>query len=436
MKNRGVLLLIALFAALQLLAGALCGGKEEKLDMTVVNEVVQSALAQWDDLQDGADFEAPLRAQGVAYTILDEDGQALYSSRDAEAEALKEGGSEKGRTALTLHEAIAARDTIVDLDAQMPSKGKVIFHNDLSGLRKRERMNLFFLFLGISFAELALGVGYYCYIRRKIFLPFYKLRDFAVRVAGGDLDFPLQMDRENVFGPFTESFDLMREELKAARIKEQEADRSKKELVAKLSHDIKTPVASIQAVSELMEATAQDAGEREKLAVIRKKAEQIDGMISDLFHATLEELQELSVTTAEYGSDRLCSMLGAADYLKRALIPEAPACMLVFDPLRLQQVFDNIFSNSYKYADTQIRVSFAFTEDALKIEIGDFGPGVSEEELPRLTQKYYRGAGAQKKSGAGLGLYIADYLISRMGGRLLCRNTENGFCTEIFLKLA
>ena len=85
-----------------------------------------------------------------------------------------------------------------------------------------------------------------------VFKPFKKLQSFAVNVARGNLDIPLKMDKNNPFGAFTESFDIMREELAAARQSEYAANRSKKELVASLSHDIKTPVASIKAVSELM----------------------------------------------------------------------------------------------------------------------------------------------------------------------------------------
>ena len=71
--------------------------------------------------------------------------------------------------------------------------------------------------------------------------PFRKLRRFARDVAAGNLDIPLEMDSYGSFGAFTESFGLMREELKKARENERAADQSKKELVASLSHDINTP---------------------------------------------------------------------------------------------------------------------------------------------------------------------------------------------------
>ena len=219
--------------------------------------------------------------------------------------------------------------------------------------------------------------------------PFQKMKDFARRVAGGNLDIPLEMDRYNLFGAFTESFDIMRTELKKARKAEAEANTAKKELVAKLSHDIKTPVASIQAAAEVGAALAEKAqgegpeadgieqgreamknirktsggsssvleGIRENYLQIMRKAEQIGTLVTNLFTATLEELEQLTVAPVDMEGDELEMILRDADYLGRAGIPHIPACLLYADRLRLQQVFDNIFINSYKYAGTQVNVA-------------------------------------------------------------------------------
>jgi len=90
------------------------------------------------------------------------------------------------------------------------------------------------------------------YYKKRIIDPFAKLKDFAKNIAMGDFDIPLETDKHNLFGDFTGSFDLLREELKNAKENEREADRRKKELVASISHDIKTPVAAIKATTELM----------------------------------------------------------------------------------------------------------------------------------------------------------------------------------------
>lgn len=286
--------------------------------------------------------------------------------------------------------------------------------------------------------EILLLAGYLIYIQKTVFHPFRSLKRFAGRVAGGDLDIPLPMDKHNAFGAFTESFDLMREALKTSREQEAEANKSKKELIAKLSHDIKTPVASISAVAELMQVSNLDMDDKtlEQLSVIQSKADQINRLVSDLFHATLEELNQLTVTPTEQNSNVLCDILVAADYQKKADLNDIPPCCLVFDVQRLQQVFDNIFSNAYKYGGEHMEVKCSLNENCFVINVYDDGSGVDDEELPLIHEKFYRGKNANSKHGAGLGLYISRYLLTEMGGSMHCQNTNGGFCVTISLKLA
>lgn len=249
------------------------------------------------------------------------------------------------------------------------------------------------------------------------------MKRFAERIAGGDLDIPLEMDRGNLFGAFTESFDLMRAELRKARLAEARASAGKRELVAKLSHDMKTPVASIKAAAEVGEALSQDEKNRENYARIVRKADQISTLLTNLFSAALEELQELSVTPSDMKSGELRTLLANADYLRRAEIPAVPDCLLYADRLRLQQVFDNLFANSYKYADTEIKCAVWLAEGCLAVSIEDRGGGADASELPFLKEKFRRGSNTGGIEGAGLGLYISDYCMKKMGGRL---DIENG----------
>lgn len=293
---------------------------------------------------------------------------------------------------------------------------------------------LFIFLCAYSVLFAAAGALLYLSCYRSILAPFRKLQGFARNVAAGDLDFPLEM--EGRFGAFTESFDLMREELQTARENERNADRSKKELVASLSHDIKTPVASIKAAAELMSLSARDEKDRTQLARIGEKAEQINTLITDMFHATLEELQELSVTVSEVQSTLLPRLLRNADY-KGFLSPfTIPNCIVLADPVRLQQIFDNVIGNSYKYAGTAMEVSASFEENTLVLEIIDFGPGVPEVDLPIILNKFTRGKNAEDKSGYGLGLFIANTLAEGMSGGLRCENRSGGFAVILSLRLA
>ena len=276
----------------------------------------------------------------------------------------------------------------------------------------------------------------YLYLRRSILIPFQKLQKFARDVAAGNLDIPLEMDRHGRFGAFTESFDLMREELSKSRENERNADRSKKELVASLSHDIKTPVASIKATTELLLLSAGSEKERSRLEQIEAKAEQINTLITDMFHATLEELQALNVTVAEVHSTVIPGLIKNADYKGYTHTFTVPDCIVLADTVRLQQVFDNLIGNSYKYADTEIEVHVAFSEQYLVIDLLDTGPGISQDDLPLITGKYFRGKNAAQKSGYGLGLYISKNLLNQMSGDLRCENYPGGFMVRVLLKLA
>ncbi|MDR1321708.1 MAG: HAMP domain-containing histidine kinase [Gracilibacteraceae bacterium] len=283
------------------------------------------------------------------------------------------------------------------------------------------------LFLTISAAALFLVVLY-----RKILRPFETMRGFAQSIASGELDVPLTMDSGNAFGAFTESFDLMRDELRRAKESERAAEQSKRELVASLSHDIQTPVASIKAVAELMEMTAP-ISERQKLQTIQQKAAQIETLVSELLHTTLEELDSLHVEPVSLQSSELVEIMRKSDYGHRAGLCDLPGCMLRADPARLSQVMDNIFANSYKYADTDIDVSAEADDDGLTITMRDHGPGVAPDELPRLCTKYFRGKGAEGKNGYGLGLFISHAFMERMGGGLICENAAPGFAVKIHL---
>ncbi|MCL1854015.1 MAG: HAMP domain-containing histidine kinase [Peptococcaceae bacterium] len=217
--------------------------------------------------------------------------------------------------------------------------------------------------------------------------------------------------------------------------RERAAGQKNREMVAALSHDIQNPVASIQAVTELMEMT-MDRSRRRKLNTIRQKTGQIHTLVSDLFNTTLEEVNTLSVNPVAFSGNRLADMIRRADYQGQARIGSIPDCLLWGDPVRLDQVFDNIMTNSYKYAGTAVDVSAEIAEKSLVLIFRDYGPGVGPEELPFLEKKYYRGKSADAKSGYGLGLFIVRSLVDHMGGQMACGNAQPGFLVKIRLPLA
>lgn len=385
-------------------------------DTVAVNEVVQSVT------RDIGDMDNHRNETALDYVVLDEDGSLLYKTRAGLSESI--------------NAAIAHRDTILDIAVENSAAGKVIVYNDGAKTLQAQKRTAITVLSVATAVQCAICAVYAVYMHKTIVKPFTKLKGFAERVAGGNLDIPLEMDRRNLFGAFTESFDIMRSELKKARIAEAQANESKKELVAKLSHDIKTPVASIKAVSEVGLAVATNGKDKANYTHIIGKADQINTLVTNLFSATLEELQQLSVTPAHIESGKVKTMLENADYLRRAALPDIPDCLIYADGLRLQQVFDNIFANSYKYAGTEINVAAEKSDGNIAIVIEDFGGGVPEEELPVLKEKFRRGSNSANTEGAGLGLYISDYFIKEMGGVLNVGNGANGLKVTVVLRLS
>lgn len=391
--------------------------KAEHLQDTVaINEIIQTIQSDWNS------FETHINNTNLDYVVLASDEKVLYRTTSGLSESI--------------NAAIRHKDTILDIEIDGSAAGKVIVYNDDPMAFQTEKQTVIFAVAAVMILQCGICAAYFFYLCRIVIKPFHKLKNFAERIAGGNLDIPLEMDRQNLFGAFTESFDIMRSELKKARIAEARANASKKELVAKLSHDIKTPVASIKAASEVGAAFAADEKTRKNYEQIIQKADQINTLITNLFSATLEELQELSVLPTDLKSEELRTLLQNADYLCRTVIPTIPDCMLFADRLRLQQVFDNIFANSYKYANTKINVTICMEYKYLTVCIEDYGGGVDESELLILKEKFKRGSNTTDIDGAGLGLYISDYCMEKMRGRLDIENGLNGLKATVWIALS
>jgi len=283
--------------------------------------------------------------------------------------------------------------------------------------------------------------------------PVQELQHFSEAIAKGNLDEPLPIHKNNIFGNFVEAFDLMREQLISARLREIEAEKARKELVTELSHDIKTPVAVIKATCEVLEAQYSieprpDPDKLSKLSTISQKADTISRLVNNMMHANLEDLEQLEVTPTEESSLLIIDFLDNIRHYGNIILDnDLPGCLVYMDRLRMEQAIDNVVGNSCKYAGTDIHVSFdtysvetsldrsagIMKAEFLRIRIKDAGPGVNEDELPLIAEKYYRGSNAAKIAGSGLGFYLVKYYMEKQGGGLEYYN-DNGFTVELLLK--
>ena len=423
MKKRFVLLAVLLTVILIIPVLFLNYGKQASagyLDNTVVNGLLNELSADWDNVNAKNKSIVP-QIEGISYEVMDNDGRILVRTETGMPEDL-------GR-------ATSERYTIRDIKVDGEVVGKLLISNDFTSMRSETQKNYERRFIIVALVEALLIALFLLWVYRNIIKPFEDLKEFASDIASGDLDKPLKMDRGNIFGSFTESFDIMRTELSEAKQKEYEAQRSKMELVSQLSHDIKTPVASIKALGELLEAQSTDAKTKERLGSIVTKADNIDAMVSDLFTETLTELNELNVETSEQESRILDRIIKDADHMDLVTGRNVEECIIMCDPLRVTQVVNNIIFNSYKYAGTAIHLESHIEDDYLVVSFTDEGGGVSNDEIPMITKRFRRGENAKGKPGSGLGLAIAYELMEKMGGDLEVANADKGLRVRLFFKI-
>ncbi|MGN1421828.1 MAG: sensor histidine kinase [Oscillospiraceae bacterium] len=277
----------------------------------------------------------------------------------------------------------------------------------------------------------------FLYVGAAILRPFEKLSGFAERIAGGDFDLPLNYERGNYFGRFTWAFDCMRREITSARACEKAAIENNKTVIASLSHDIKTPVASIRAYAEALEAGFGDNPEKRAkyLGVIMRKCDEVAALTNDMLLHSVSDLDRLKMEPEDI---ELCAFLSetAGGLSARGnILLNLPEYQLRVsaDRNRLAQAVGNIVGNAEKYAKTDIEITAEKTDNGAEITFRDFGGGIPEEELPFIFDKFYRGSRIGRENGAGLGLYIVKYIVTRSGGEVFAENLPDGFRIKIIL---
>lgn len=271
----------------------------------------------------------------------------------------------------------------------------------------------------------------------KILRPFEKLEEYAGEVAKGNLDISLHYERENFFGAFTWAFDHMRNEIVAARKCEENAIRENKTIIAALSHDIKTPIASIRAYAEGLEANLQADYEKRcrYLAVIMKKCDEVTRLTNDLLLHSLSELSHLEIQMQRADiAEVLEEILSELEQEEIALCVPIPGAEVSVDRKRLAQVMENLISNARKYAPgSRIDIWAKADGGRYEIHVRDHGAGVEPQDMPFLFDKFYRGQNVSDVPGSGLGLYIVKYIMNRMNGRIELVNHEDGLEAVIVL---
>ncbi len=239
---------------------------------------------------------------------------------------------------------------------------------------------------------------------------------------------------------------LAQKELSETLDREIRLQEKERELVATLCRTIKGPITGMRLNSELLKTvlTVDNEKRNDEAYVIDKidrmygKAEELENIVSDFLSSAMDDLGEITVNCADIESGIIDDILKKCDTRGRIRGASVPFVLIHIDSKRMNQVIANIIDNSYKYADTDIDVSFLQTDYYLQMKIEDHGPGVPEDEIALITKRFYRTKrwAASDIEGSGLGLYLAKTIMEKMEGQMYVENTGTGLCVTLYIRLS
>lgn len=239
-------------------------------------------------------------------------------------------------------------------------------------------------------------------ISRKIVPPLRELRKAANRVADGDLTYEVKYDSYNEFGMVRDAFTEMQTHLRASIQENVEQERKRKEMLAGISHDLRTPLTTIRGfIRALQDGILKDHPEKEKqyMQTIGDKACEMQRMTDELFlfsklDAGSQEMQFSTISAKDYFGTLFGTIAGEMEPrgLQVEYRTEALGHSIVsIDCDQMARVITNILENSAKYMDGDAgnaRVVAENTGSGILVEIADDGPGVPEEALGRLFDTF------------------------------------------------
>ncbi|WP_424765663.1 sensor histidine kinase [Paenibacillus sp. sgz302251] len=291
------------------------------------------------------------------------------------------------------------------------------------------------------------------FVSRSIIRPIKKLEAAALQIKDGDLSHKVVPTTKGEIGQLSVAFEDMRVRLKNSIDQSLQYEENRKMLLSHISHDLKTPISAIKGYVEgIMDGIANTDEKRQRyMETIYRKATDMDQLIDELFLFSKLDLQTVAfdfksfdiIRYLDHFMDEQRFDLEKSGVKLQYTRPETEALSITADPEKLSRVLTNILNNCVKYMGQQpapknkeIVVHVKELEQYALVEIEDTGPGIEEEALPYIFDRFYRAEQSRNSEtgGSGLGLAIVKQIIEGHGGEVWAENAEKGgarFCLKL-----
>jgi signal transduction histidine kinase len=214
----------------------------------------------------------------------------------------------------------------------------------------------------------------------------------------------------------------------------QEMETLRRELVANVSHDLRTPLASLSGFLETLQLKADDLDEAEKQAYLKiawDNAQRLNVLVEELFELAKLDANEIQPQREPFSLAELAFDLSHQFHLRARereirfeVVADETVPQVSADVGMIERVLENLIDNSFKHtpAQGQIRLKLSAAQDNVDVSVSDTGCGIPREELPHILKRYYRRAeqrvDGSPDSGLGLGLAIASRIVELHGSHL------------------
>jgi signal transduction histidine kinase len=252
----------------------------------------------------------------------------------------------------------------------------------------------------------------------------------AAAMARGDLAARVRADGVAELRALAESFNSMAAQLETAARDRAETERARRDLIAAVSHDLRTPLASLRALAEALDDGVVDdpEGVRRYLRLMTGETERLNMLIDDLFELARLESGALRLDRSpspvqdliSEALERMTAQAGRKGLQLAGEVVGDPPPVLI-DGQQVTRVLLNLVQNAIRHtpADGSVTLRAQPAEDGVLVEVRDTGEGIGADDLPRVFDRFYRGDPARtREAGAGLGLAIARGIVEAHGGRI------------------
>lgn len=275
------------------------------------------------------------------------------------------------------------------------------------------REELIFITIGVFISSFILAY----FISKRISTPIMKINARAKRMAKGDLDSPFTVN-ENIteIKELSETLNQTKEELS-------KLNETRKDLLANVSHDLKTPLTMIKAYAE----TARDLNKHneekreENLNIIIEETERLNILVNDILELSKSETNMNTLNKEDFNlTEEIKIILHRFDYLKeqenyKFIFEEKNNYIINADKNKIDQVIYNLIINAINYTgkDKKVIITIKANKKYLRVSIKDTGKGIDKEELNKIWDKYYKSEKNHKRNkiGTGLGLSIVKSIL-------------------------